>query len=401
MRVFVTGMGVISSIGVNVNENLKALQQGRTGIKPISGLSTIHRGKWPAAEIDLTNTQLLNLIPNFNQETRYTRGQLLTIIAANEAIAEAKLSIEEQKDMAIVGGNTVGGIDITEANYRDYQTTDPYYFNQAHPGGETTRQLADYLHTSAFTSTINTACSSSANAIILGTRLIKNGRAKRVLVGGSDPLTKFSLNGFASLMIYDEENCKPFDARHQGLNLGEGGAFLVLESEDVLGKKDIYAEVLGYANRNDAFHSSASSPDGEGAYATIKQALKEAALMPEQISFVHAHGTATPNNDTSEGEALKRIFKTNIPPFASSKSYVGHTLGAAGALNAIYAILAMKYSFLFPNLNFKEAMDEQLIPILKVKRNINLSYVLSNAFGFGGNNTSIVFGKVNKGGDNE
>jgi len=231
-------------------------------------------------------------------------------------------------------------------------------------------------------------------------KLIRSGRAKRVLVGGSDSITKFSVDGFTSLLIYDENACKPFDKNRNGLNLGEAGAYLILESEDVLGNKHSFGEIVAYANRNEAYHATASSPEGEGAYLTMKQAIEKANLSSEDISFVHAHGTATPTNDESELNALKRIFKHKIPAFASSKSYVGHTLGAAGALNAIYTLLAMQHSFLFENLNFDESIDGINEPIRKFTPNFPIQYAISNAFGFGGNNNSIVFANTQKGGSN-
>lgn len=399
-RVFVTGMGVISALGVGVEANLTALLEGRSGIKPISHLDSIYKGKLPAAEVDFSNEELIRMIPGFDITKPFTRGQLLSIIAVNEAVKQASLDSVDLNNLPIIGANTVGGMDFSENNYDNYLSVDPYYFNEAHPGGETTRKIADYLNSTAFISTINTACSSSANAIMLGARLIKSGRAKRVLVGGSDPLTKFSLNGFSSLMIYDNEVCKPFDKDRKGLNLGEAGAFLVLESEEVCGEKDKLAEVLGYANRNDAYHSSASSPNGEGAYLSMQNALRMANIGADNIDFIHAHGTATPNNDETEITALKRIFADNVPYFSSSKSYVGHTIGAAGALNAIYSILAINNSFIFKNLNFISPDTDSLSPVVNKQEGIDIQYVMSNAFGFGGNNTSLVLGKSKRGGQN-
>ncbi|MCK5857672.1 MAG: beta-ketoacyl-[acyl-carrier-protein] synthase family protein, partial [Bacteroidales bacterium] len=349
-----------------------------------------------AAEIDLSNVELINLIPNFDKTQNYTRGQLLSLVAANEAVADACLSGTDLSDMAIVSSNTIGGMDFTEQYYRANKDEYQYFFNNSHSSGETTRKIASYLGTNALITTISTACSSSANAIIMGTRLIRSGRAKRVLVGGSDPITKFSLNGFASLLIYDENVCKPFDKDRNGLNLGEAGAYLILESEEVVNNKKCYAEIVGYANRNEAFHASASTPDGEGAFLTMKQALAMTNIEPNQISFVHAHGTATPNNDQSELNALKRVFNNKIPNFASSKSYIGHTLGAAGAINAIYGIIAMKDSFVFQNLSFTKPIEDGFEPIKEYTPNVHMDYILSNAFGFGGNNSSIVFANISK-----
>lgn len=400
-KVFVTGMGMISALGVGVEANLTALLQSRSGIKLISHIDSIYKGKLPAAEVDFSNEELEKMIPKLDSSKQYIRGQLLSIIAVNEAIKQAGLSKLDLINLPIIGANTVGGMDFSENNYDNYLSVDSYYFNEAHSGGETTRKIADYLKSDGFISTINTACSSSANAIMLGARLIKSGRAKRVLVGGSDPLTKFSVNGFSSLMIYDNGVCKPFDKDRNGLNLGEAAAFLILESEEVCNTKIKLAEVLGYANRNDAYHSSASSPDGEGAYLSMHNALKMANIAADKIDFIHAHGTATPNNDNTEITAIKRIFQDKIPLFASSKSYLGHTLGAAGAVNAICSILTINNSFVFGNLNFTSPDENSLSPVASTLEGVNIDYVMSNAFGFGGNNTSLVFGKSMMGGNND
>jgi 3-oxoacyl-[acyl-carrier-protein] synthase-1 len=392
-KVFVTGMGIISALGKGVDANLDALKNSRSGIGPIENLDTVHKDDYLAAEIKLSNEELSTFTPKLKNLNKSTRGQLLSIIAAEEALQMAGLKEDEIHRIPLIAGNTVASMDETEKNYRNYKSAEPYYFNEAHSGGETTRKTAEYFGIEAMNTTINTACSSSANAIIFGMRLIQSGRAQRVLVGGSDPFTKFSLNGFLSLKIYDSGLCRPFDAEREGLNLGEGAAFLVLESEDAAKSKTKYAEILGYANRNDAFHASASSPDGEGAYLTMKQAIEMSGLTPGQIDFVHTHGTATPNNDESELNALQRIFGTNIPPFASSKSYTGHTLGGAGSVNAVFSILSMQHSFLFANLNFKTPMEHGIRPVSEVRENVSINYVISNAFGFGGNNSSLVFGK--------
>lgn len=397
-KVFVTGMGVISAIGNNLAENLDSLKKAKSGIRPIEILDSIHRGKWSAAEIPYSTSSLIEMVASSDNKP-FTRGILFSLIAAKEAIEDAGITTSELEYMPIIGANTVGGMDMTEQYYNNFESANPYFLNEAHSGAETTKRLADYFGSKSMITTINTACSSSANAIILGTRLIKSGRAKRVLVGGSDSLSKFSLNGFASLMIYDKEPCKPFDKDRDGLNLGEAGAFLVLESQEEAKNKNIYAEVVGYANRNDAFHYSASSPNGEGAFQSMQAAIKMAKIEPEDISFVHAHGTATPNNDETEGIAIQRVFNKSIPPFASSKSFVGHTLGAAGAINSIFSILALKHSFIFPNLNFKTQIPGGIKPNTESVE-LPLKYCLSNSLGFGGNNATLVFKKLMKGGNN-
>jgi 3-oxoacyl-[acyl-carrier-protein] synthase-1 len=195
----------------------------------------------------------------------------------------------------------------------------------------------DYL------ATVSTACSSSANAILLGTRLIKHGFLDRVVVGGTDALTLFTLNGFNSLMILDHDRCRPFDNTRNGLNLGEGAAYLVLESGDAAkkeGKKPL-CEIKGYGNACDAYHQTASSPEGHGAFISMKHALDVAGLEPNDIAYINTHGTGTRNNDLSEGTAIQRLFGDNIPKCSSTKAFTGHTLGAAGAIEAVICVISL------------------------------------------------------------
>jgi len=196
-------------------------------------------------------------------------------------------------------------------------------------------------------------------------------------------------------MILSETDCKPFDENRTGLNLGEAAAYLVLESDRLVKEenKKVLAYVSGYANANDAFHQTASSETGEGAVLAMKKALKLASLSPDDIDYINAHGTATPNNDSSESAALLQVFNQNVPDFSSTKGYTGHTLAAAGAIEAVYSILALQNDTIFPNLNFENPMsDISLVPV-KEALNKNLQHVLSNSFGFGGNCTALIFSK--------
>jgi 3-oxoacyl-(acyl-carrier-protein) synthase len=241
--------------------------------------------------------------------------------------------------------------------------------------------------------TINTACSSSANAILFGARLIKNGLAQRAIVGGVDSLAKYTVNGFNALHILSQEKCAPFDKDRSGLNLGEGAAFLVLEKEEDIANKKVYAELTGYCNSNDAFHPSSLSANGDGPYLAMKGALASANLQSEQIGFINAHGTGTENNDAVESIAFLRLFETP-PPFASTKSNTGHTLGAAGALEAVYSILSLYYQEVYPGLNFRAPIAETgLLPVTEY-RSMLLNHVMTNSFGFGGNCSSLIFSKA-------
>jgi 3-oxoacyl-[acyl-carrier-protein] synthase-1 len=232
---------------------------------------------------------------------------------------------------------------------------------------------------------------------MMGARMINNGLLDRVVVGGTDALTKFTISGFKSLMIFDEEWCRPFDESRKGLNLGEGAGYVVLESEKSisLSKQKPVAMLSGWSNASDSFHQTASSPDGHGAQLSMQEALNVAGLKPEDIDYINAHGTATPNNDLSESQAIKKIFKSRIPPFSSTKAYTGHTLAASGGIEAVFAILAIQNGYIYPNLNFRNAIEETgLIPQLKFSENNKVKHVLSNSFGFGGNNSTVIISAV-------
>jgi 3-oxoacyl-[acyl-carrier-protein] synthase-1 len=228
-----------------------------------------------------------------------------------------------------------------------------------------------------------------------GARLIEANKLDRVIAGGSEPLAIFDTKGFSSLNIYDNEICKPFDKRRTGLNLGEGAAFVVLESEQsvsVTGNKPL-CNLAGWSNATDAFHQTASSPDGKGAYLAMANALVKAGISPEKINYINAHGTGTGNNDLSESMALKKMFGDHIPPFSSTKGFTGHTMAAAGAIEAVYCVLSLLMQATLPNLNFSIPMEETGMQPETEFRSTTIDYVLSNSFGFGGNCTCLIFGK--------
>ena len=232
---------------------------------------------------------------------------------------------------------------------------------------------------------------------MMGARLIKSGRFNSILVGGTDPLANLNIYGFKSLGVYDSELCRPFDLNRKGLNLGEGAAYLLLQNDAgiELSKSKKICKLTGYGNTADAFHQTASSDEGTGASMSMKKALALANLSPHDIDYINAHGTGTPNNDASESAAIISVFKPNIPMFSSTKCYTGHTLAAAGAIEAVFSVLSIQNDCLFPTFNFKEATAEhQLKPITSAQSSVNVRNVLSNSFGFGGNCTSLIFSKI-------
>ncbi|MFP4023378.1 MAG: beta-ketoacyl-[acyl-carrier-protein] synthase family protein [Thiohalospira sp.] len=395
-RVFVTGIGIISGIGKNVEETLQALLNKQSGIGRIKYLDTNHKNTIPVSEVKYSNEELIEWY-SLDKKQPYTRAALIGIIAADEAVKNANISDIKEFRTGLISGTTVGGMDKSEHFYKDLLTTNNHIeYIETHDCGDSTERIADFLGVKDFVSTTSTACSSAANSILLGARMIKNNLLDRVIAGGTESLTKYHLNGFNTLMILDREPCKPFDENRKGLNLGEGAAFLVIESEEVVkatGKK-VLCELTGYGNSCEAFHQTASTPEGKGAYMAMKEALDRSGLKPEQIDYINAHGTGTENNDLSEGRAIEKLFGENIPKISSTKSYTGHTTSGAGGIEAVISVLSITYNLIFPNLNFKEQMKElHFKPVTELLEHVKVDHVLSNSFGFGGNNSALIFSR--------
>lgn len=395
-RVFVTGIGIISSIGKDVTETLASVFEGKTGIGKADFLTTLLRDTLPVAEIKLSNDDLAKLA-NVSPEN-YTRTSLLGMIAAKQATEDAEIDPSDNKLFTgLLSATSVGGMDRSEGFFEAFLANE----NKGalrnivhHDCGDSTEAIADYIKVKKMISTISTACSSSANSIMFGTRLIKHGLADRIIAGGTDALTRFTMNGFNSLMILDKMPCRPFDDSRNGLNLGEGAAYLILEPEELAfapGKK-VYCEVTGYGNACDAYHQTASSPEGYGAMLAMKKALEQAGLTHEDIDYINVHGTGTQNNDLSEGKAIETLFGEKVPLLSSTKSATGHTLGATGAIESVLSILSIKNGIIYPNLNFSQRMKElNYSPNTVLLKNKIVKHVLSNSFGFGGNNTTLIF----------
>lgn len=393
-KVYIAGVGVISAIGNNVAENLAALERGEAGQADIALLSTKHKGALPVAEVKLSNDELAEitgLSPNIS------RTKMLSVVAAREALKDSGIDALPGLRKGFVSANTVGGMDKSEAFFFEFVKDNSkgklrYIFD--HECGSVTEVAAEALGITDHVSTISTACSSSANAIFYGARLIKNGMLDVVVAGGVDSLTKFTLNGFNTLMILDKNLCKPFDENREGLNLGEGAGYVVLVSDKVKQQlsKAMYCHLSGYNNSNDAYHQTASSPDGVGSFMAMQGALNKAGLQPSDIDYINLHGTGTSNNDSAEGTAIKRLFGDDCPAMSSTKAFTGHTLGASGGIEAVYSVLAIKHRMIYPNLRFETPMHGlDLIPQKQLAKGVSIQHVMSNSFGFGGNCTSLIF----------
>lgn len=384
----------MSAIGNTVEENQAALATGTCGIAPMELIDSKYKDLLPCGEIKITTEALKQKLDA--HEKGLTRTSLLALHAFNEAVQQAGLSPEiiSDKATALINGTTVGGMCLTDELYNDGQLTgQPSEFLSSYDCSSVAMYLQRRFKMNGLINSINTACSSSANAIMYGARLLNTGRAKRVIAGGVDCLAKFTINGFSALHILSQDTCTPFDAGRKGLNLGEGAAFIVLEREEDLRDKKVYAELKGFCNANDAYHPSSLSDDGDGPFLSMQGALQNAALNINDISFINAHGTATENNDKVESKAMSRIFGTP-PPFASTKSNTGHTLGAAGAIEAVYSILNLLHQEVYPSLNYKNPIASTGLTPVQERRAMALQHIMSNSFGFGGNCTSLIFSKA-------
>ena len=391
--IMITGAGILSAIGNNKAETLQALETMHTGIQPLRYLQTEHH-EFPVGEVKLSDEQMKQLLGITEEPT--TRTVLMGMLAMDEALREARINERQGQRIALVSGTTVGGMDKSEQYYLDFLNNDSRNaYIKMHDCGSTTEIIARRFDIFSMVTSISTACSSAANAIVFGANLIRSGLTDVAVVGGSECMTKFHLNGFNTLMILDREQCRPFDATRAGLNLGEGAAYLVLESQASAqrrGAKPI-GELCGYGNACDAFHQTASSDNGEGAYLAMQKALAMAGLQPADIDYVNAHGTSTPNNDVSESQALIRVFGEHMPKVSSTKGMTGHTTSASGSIEAVICLLALQQGIVPANYGWKQQMENGITPVAICMKNVDLKHVMCNSFGFGGNDSSLIFSK--------
>lgn len=396
-KVFVTGAGIISALGTGIDMTRRALFEGKSGIGTISRLHTVHK-EFPAGEVDMSDADLSRML-GVGYPADRLRTALLGIAAAREAIASAGLTGGCLRKAAFINGTTVGGMDNTERHFGHVLETDAgsddtaeLKFNDC---GYSTGIIADNTGRFGFVSTTSTACSSAANAIILGAEMIKSGIVDIVVAGGAEALTAFHLNGFNTLMILDREVCRPFDRDRAGINLGEGAAYIVLESERSVSSRgaEVMALLSGYANTCDAFHQTASSENGEGAFLAMTEAMSMASLSPSEIGYVNAHGTGTPNNDMTELAAMRRIWGDDLPPFSSTKALTGHTTSASGAIEAVICLLALRHDILPENIGWKNPVFPGAVPVTGGPLHLRVDHIIDNSFGFGGNDSTLIFSR--------
>ena len=390
-NVAIIGSGIVSAIGCTKSEVLTALLEERSGICEMLFLDSLHH-EFPVGEVKMSNSKMKEML-GIEEDRIVSRTVLMGALAIKQAVEEAKPAMPSLPRIVIINGTTVGGMDITERFYNSMKIDKEYLsLINHHDCGSCTSEMASICGINAEICTVSTACSASLNAIALGADMLRREEADIVIAGGAEALSKFHLNGFNTLMILDKDRCRPFDDSRAGLNLGEGAAFVVMtRSDECANSLTKSLTIEGYGNACDAFHQTATSDEGIGATLAMKEALSMAGLLPAEIDYINAHGTGTPNNDSTESEALMRVFGEHIPPVSSTKPFTGHTTSASGAIELVICQLAMENGFIPTNLGWTTPMKRGIKPSVGTQHQ-KLHYVMCNSFGFGGNDTSLILG---------
>ena len=405
-RVVVTGMGIITAHGTGKAVNIEAMREGRDSVRPITAFdASRYRGVMGCEAVDFKFEMELRRL----KARRLDRATEFLITAFEEARVEAGLFDEGGEsggDCPVILGTTLGGMRSGERYHRSGVEGGGGGFKKAR-----TSLLADYMaHTQPVNLkneyeitgeavVISDACASGTSAVGHAFSLVRSGEVPMAVCGGYDTMCEFTFAGFNSLQAVTPTVCRPFDKNRDGLVLGEGAAVLILESlDDALarGARPI-GEVAGYGATSDAHHMTAPDPEGSGAEASMRMALEDAGVDPDEVDYINAHGTATPYNDSMEARAIGRVFLNrggsgkgdSGVPVSSIKSMVGHILGGAGAVETAVCLMAMKEGFLPPNINCTEP-EFDLNIVMEPGVKADLRTCLSNSFGFGGANATIV-----------
>jgi 3-oxoacyl-(acyl-carrier-protein) synthase len=390
----VTGVGAMTSVGRGAEKTFAALAEGQMGLKRLTLFDSPRYAEVPVGEVEGDLAE----VPGATE----SRTERLGLAAAHEALAQAGLDAaqapEERSAWGVVAGTTVAGMLATEGYFRQAMSggRPKAALLRRHLAGSVSQTLARVFQFGGWDTTISTACSSGVNAVSMAAERVASGETPVCLAVGADSLSAMTINGFHSLLIADPGGSKPFDAARRGLSLGEGAGALVIESEEHARARGahILARVLGAGNTCDAHHATAPHPEGLGAEAAMRQALAQAGLEPQAIGYVNAHGTGTVDNDAAEGKALARLFAGRMPHVSSVKGALGHTLGAAGAIESVICVLALLRECLLPNTGCATPDPQLAFTPLRETLRTRVDAVMNNSFGFGGNNSCIIFGRA-------
>ncbi len=392
-RVAVVAAGIVSPLGFGLDETRRSLRIARDCVTPVTRFSVEQTRCKTAGQIP--DDRLTVRRRNLRRPERLHRATHMMIWALEEALARDRTFTPE----LTVIGTTSGGMTFGEDYYRSLhgrrkdQRTASWIAN--YPPQKPVIDAQNALDLASPCQVIANACASGTNAIGHAFECIRAGRYQRILAGGYDAISELVFVGFDSLQAASPEKCRPFDRARSGLVLGEGAAIVALENYERARARgaNILTEIIGYGISTDNYHLTQPNPSGIGPRQAMERALRSAHLPPEAIDYVNAHGTATPFNDSSEGKAIMELF--NRVPVSSTKGMMGHSLGAAGAIEAVVSLIALRDQFLPPNINFRAAEPDLALNIVANEaRPFKLRTVLSNSFGFGGTNASVIFQKA-------
>lgn len=399
-RVVVTGLGMISSLGLNVAQNWESLREGRSGI---NALECVHRSRIALKMERAAQVRGFDATQHFEggKEAYLDRFAQFSVVAAREAIRDSGIELTPQmcESGAIVCGSAVGGQSAIEAGFEDLYVSDR---GRVHPltipktmANAGASQISMETKLSGPTYTVSTACSSANHAIGQAFHLVRDGEAELAITGGSEaPFAIGMLKAWEAMRVIAPDTCRPFSKNRRGMILGEGGAMLILEPLEAARARGarVYGEICGSGMSSDAHHLTQPTVDGPAR--AIRAALRDANLRPEEIGYINAHGTGTPGNDPVETRAIREVFGAHANKIAvsSTKSLHGHALGAAGALEAVATILALYHGILPPTANYDEPDPEcDLDYVPNQPRTASVGAALSNSFAFGGLNAVVAF----------
>jgi 3-oxoacyl-[acyl-carrier-protein] synthase II len=392
-RVVVSGLGVVSPYGVGAKTFWAGLATGECAIRPLTVIDPEGFRSRIAAEVPA------DVLPALGVSTRRSRADRIALAAAREALAEADVAPRDRAEMGLFVGAVGGGMLEGEEWYCEEQRGRPS------PRIRALRSILPVSHAETLAwrlrlggprETVVMACASGAASIALGADAIRSGAAPFVLAGGVDAITRICFMGFNALKLLDPEPCRPFDRRRRGMSIGEGAAFLVLEDADHCRARGarVLGELLGAGMTTDAHHVTAPHPDGEGMIRAMVDALAGSGRAPADVGYVNAHGTGTPQNDRVEALALVRVFGEGRVLVSSTKSLIGHTMAAAGSMEAAATLLSLQHGLIPPTANLRDPdPDVPFDCVPGTARSVELGAAVSNSFGFGGQNVSLVFGR--------
>jgi 3-oxoacyl-[acyl-carrier-protein] synthase II len=395
-RVVVTGAGIVTSLGLGWDENAEGFRTGRAAFGPVSVFDVSRQRVKTAAQVELPpglpRTRL-----TAGQSRRIDRATHMLLLAAAEAWQQAAW---EPGPVPVVLGTTAGGMELGESYFRRVtqrplcsrgQPTRALHYQSQTQG----RLVSDALGCTGSIWIVSNACASGANAIGQAWEFIRHGLADRILAGGYDALCQLVFAGFDALQALSPTVCRPFDAGRDGLALGEGAALVSLETLDSARRRDadILAELVGYGSVIDIHHLTQPQPEGDAALASMSRACETAQFTPADIDYINAHGTGTPLNDSAEALAIQRWAGSRAAtlPVSSTKASIGHLLGGAGAVEAVVCLMALRGQWLPPEIAFDRPDAVCHFPVVYKPREARLNAVLSNSFGFGGVNASLIF----------